>query len=284
MPRMSTTKKLIHKWTQIRARADELHRLTGEGLYKKLVREADRQLEKLVRPEADKGYVHLLQTVAPIGLRGLFLAALFGAIQSAVNSVLNSTATVFTLDIYKRMLSPGSSERQLVRVGMLSSVIILAISVVLAGFINRLGGSLFVYIQSLYAFFAPPFGAVFLLGILFRRINGKGATAAVVTGFVLALGMKIYVNKAAGAPLWLKPFAIQSIIDWLVCVIVCVTVSLLTPRPLPSQVSDDLTFNWRRLNMFSYLGTRWYNSVVLWWGLFVLLIVGVMLVFSGLWL
>jgi len=50
-----------------------------------------------VRPEADQGYVHMLQKLVPIGLRGLFLAALFGAIQSTVNSVLNSTATIFTI-------------------------------------------------------------------------------------------------------------------------------------------------------------------------------------------
>jgi SSS family solute:Na+ symporter len=236
---------------------------------------------KEARTEADKGYVHLLQTVAPIGLRGLFLAALFGAIQSAINSVLNSTATVFTLDIYKRTLFRRASERHLVVIGMISSVVILAGSVILAGFINRIGGNLFVYIQSLYAFFAPPFGAVFLLGILWRRINGAGATMAVLVGFAMGIGLKIYVNnEAMNAPLWLKPFAIQSILVWLTCVFVCITVSFMTPRPLPSQVTDEMTLNWRRLNIFGYLGTRWYNSVVLWWGLFVAIIAALILVFS----
>ncbi len=115
-----------------------------------------------IRPEADKAYIHMLQTLIPVGLRGLFLAALFGAIQSTVNSVLNSTATVFTLDIYKRMWHREAGEKLLVRVGMISSVIILIVSIAIAGFIEQLGGSLFIYIQSLYAFFAPPFGAVFL--------------------------------------------------------------------------------------------------------------------------
>ena len=64
-----------------------------------------------IRSEADQGYIHMLQTLIPVGLRGLFLAALFGAIQSTVNSVLNSTATVFTLDIYKRLLHPAAGEK-----------------------------------------------------------------------------------------------------------------------------------------------------------------------------
>ncbi len=235
-----------------------------------------------IRPQADKGYIHMLQTLIPVGLRGLFLAALFGAIQSTVNSVLNSTATVFTLDIYKRMVHPTAGEKLLVRVGMISSVIILVISIIMAGFINQLGGSLFIYVQSLYAFFAPPFGAVFLLGVLWRRINGSGAVVAVFLGFVLGIAMKLYVQFVPVHPLWIEPFATQGIINWAFCVIVCIGVSLVTTPPRPEQITDQLTFNWKKLNIFSELGDHWYSSVVLWWGLFVAIILGIFVQFSGL--
>lgn len=147
-----------------------------------------------IRPEADKGYVALLAMLVPQGLRGLFLAALFGAIQSTVNSVLNSTATIFTLDIYKRLWRKDAPEKHLVRMGMASSVAILVFAMILAQFIGNISGSLFVYVQSLYAFFAPPFAAVFLLGILFRRINARGASAAVILGFLFGIAMKLYVQ------------------------------------------------------------------------------------------
>ena len=225
-----------------------------------------------VRPEADKGYIHMLQTLVPAGLRGLFLAALFGAIQSTVNSVLNSTATVFTIDIYKRQLNKKATEKGLVRVGMLSTIFFLVISIVLAGYIDRFGGSLFVYIQSLYAFFAPPFAAVFLLGILFKRINGKGATAAVFIGFVFGILMKLYIQFCPAHPLWLEPYANQAMVNWIICVITCVAVSLLTAPPAPEQVTDQLTLNWKHLNIFDGLGDRWSNSVPLWWAIFVVLI------------
>ena len=236
-----------------------------------------------VQPEADKGYVTMLQTLVPAGLRGLFLAALFGAIQSTVNSVLNSTATVFTLDIYKRLIRPDASESKLVNMGVWSSVVILLIAMLLGGYIGKFSGSLFVYIQSLYAFFAPPFAAVFLLGILFRRINGPGATVAVVLGFLLGFLMKIIVQLPSH-PIWLEPYANQAILNWCFCILVCSGVSLVTPRPRPEQVSDLLTLNWRRLNIFSELGTAWYNSVVLWWSLFAAGIVALFVVFSGLFL
>lgn len=239
-----------------------------------------------IRSEADKGYVRMLQTLIPLGLRGLLLAALFGAIQSTVNSVLNSTATVFTMDIYRRMFDPRATDRKLVAIGMASSVVILLLSILIAGNIDRLGGSLFVYIQSLYAFFAPPFGAVFVLGILWRRINGPGAVVAVIAGFTLGIGMKLYVQFGnlyvpGGHPLWLEPYAIQGIINWGFCVLVCVLVSLLTPPPQPQQITPDLTFDWSRMSIFSGLGHHWYTSVITWWGLFVALAIALIVLFSG---
>jgi len=230
--------------------------------------------------EADQTFISLVQALVPVGLRGLVLAGLFGAIQSTVNSVLNSTATIVTLDIYRRLLRPNASSRQLVTVGIAASVIVLLVAIVLAGFIGRLGESLFVYIQTLYAFFAPPFSAVFLLGILWRRINATGAMAAVFSGFALYIAIKVYVGVVPSPPAWLEPYANQAAINWVFCVLVCVAVSLATPRPASERVTDQLILNWRMLNIFSGLGTRWYNSVVTWWCLFVLLILTLVVIFS----
>lgn len=234
-----------------------------------------------VRPEADRGYIKLLQLLIPAGLRGVFLAALFGAIQSTVNAVLNSTATVFTLDIYKRAIVKDASEKHLVYMGMATTLFFLVIAIILAGYINVISGSLFVYIQTLYAFFAPPFASVFLLGILFRRINSYGANSAVFSGFALGFLMKYYV-QIPGHLLILEPFANQSIVNFIFCLIVCVSVSLVTPKPAPVQVTDDLTFNWRRMNIFGELGDHWYSSVLLWWALFVGIILTLVAIFSGL--
>jgi len=240
-------------------------------------------LEALQSGGADKGYMAMLQLVLPVGIRGLFLAALIGAIQSTINAVLNSTATMMTLDIYQRHINKSASDRKLVTVGRVCTVIVLAIAILLAGFIQSTKRPLFVYIQELYAFFAPPFSAVFLLGILYRRINAAGSIAAVVVGFPLGIFIKIYVNSAANHPLWLEPFANQAILNWVVCTMVCLVVSLLTAAPKPEQVGDTLAVNWRKLNIFGELGTAWYNHVVLWWGLFVIILLGVMLLFSGIW-
>lgn len=235
---------------------------------------------------ADKGYVFLLQTIVPIGLRGLFLASLFGAIQSTVNAVLTSSATVFTLDIYKRMLARNATDKQLVAVGMTSSILILLIAIIIAIILSLMGGGLFVYVQTLYAFFAPPFSAVFLMGILFKRINAKGATIAVLAGFAFGILMKLYLYfwpDLLGPAVFnmVRPFSNQSILHWGFCVIVCIAGSLCTKPPLPEQVTDQLTLNWKKLNIFAELGDRWYQSVVFWWGLFAAGVILLVVLFSG---
>ncbi len=235
-----------------------------------------------VPKEADKGYVHMLQTLVPLGLRGLFLAALFGAIQSTVNSVLNSSATIVTLDFYKRIFAPDAGQRRLVWVGVIVSASLLVLAMILACFIGNLGGGLFVYIQSLYAFFAPPFSAVFLLGILFKRINAQGATTAVFSGFALGILLKVYVQYVPSHPAWIEPFPNQAILNWLFCTVVCVVVSLMTAPPRPEQVAQSLMIDWKALRIGGDLGSHWYNSVLTWWLVFVGLVVALALVFSGL--
>jgi len=235
-----------------------------------------------VRAESDKGYVSLLHTLVPVGLRGVLLAALFGSVQSTVNAVLNSTSTILTLDIYKRLINKHAPDKHYVTYRIWATVAFLVISILLACVINKLGSGLFVYIQSLYAFFAPPFAAVFLLGILFKRINGWGAAAAVVTGFAFGILKKVYVEVVPDHLVVVEPFGNQAFFNWIFCVVVCVAVSLVPPRPRPEQVGDDMTINWRHVNILGGLGDRWYTSVILWWGGFAGILILLIVLFSGL--
>jgi SSS family solute:Na+ symporter len=238
-----------------------------------------------IRPAADQSYIRMLQLVVPIGLRGLFLAALFGAIQSTVNAVLNSTATLVTLDIYKRMLNKTAGEKRLVSMGVISSTCIIIVSILIAMLISKMKIGLFMYVQNLYSFFAPPFAAVFLLGILFKRINAKGATAAIFSGFAFAILLKLYLFLAPelfGRYVFavMNSFNNQAFFTWLFCVIVCSTISLMTAPPTAQQVTDQLSLNWKKMNIFGELGDRWYKSVILWWGLFAACIITLIITFS----
>ncbi len=219
-----------------------------------------------IRPEVDRTYINMIRDLIPVGMKGILLAALFGAIQSTVSAVINSTSTVVTLDIYKRFFKPQLSEDSSVTLGRWASVITLIVSIISAFYISAMKASLFVYIQELYTFFAPPFSAIFLLGTLWRRVSGKAATITVFVGFAFGILVKLLATSGH-APAWLEPYANQGILNWAFCMILGVLLSLVTAPPRPEQITNDLALNWRCLNLGGGLGKRWYSGVTFWWAL-----------------
>jgi len=242
----------------------------------------DPALGPKIRQQIDQGYAVMVMRLLHLGVRGLLLAALFGAIQSTVDSVLNSTSTIISLDIYKKFLRPEASEETLVRMGKWIGAAVLLIAMVLAPFIEKLGQGVFVYIQNLYAYFAPPFAAVFLVGILWKRATAKAATATIPAGIAFGFFLEFVVFTY-----WVHQgtaFTMRSIYNWVFCVILMVAVSLATAPPPPEKTGDDVTIRWRSLASLKRLGTPWYRNLALWYGLFVAGILACYAAFSGLFL
>ncbi|XP_072586612.1 sodium/mannose cotransporter SLC5A10 isoform X1 [Vulpes vulpes] len=120
------------------------------------------------------------------GLRGLMIAVMMAALMSSLTSIFNSSSTLFTMDIWRR-LRPRAGERELLLVGRLVIVVLIGVSVawipVLQG---SNSGQLFIYMQSVTSSLAPPVTAVFVLGIFWQRANEQGAFWGLMVG--LALG------------------------------------------------------------------------------------------------
>ncbi len=236
--------------------------------------------------EANKTYIVMINILVPTFLKGILLAALFGAIQSTVSAVLNSTSTLFTIDLYQDYLKRNGTEAHYIKVGKLAGLIILAISIGFAIILATVTHvNLFILIQALYTFIAPPFSAIFLLGMLWKRVNGFDALVTVVASFAMA-GLLKFLEFGPLADVntpfanMIKPFANQGLITWLFAMIVCTTSTLLTPKPLAQQVTADLTFNINGAALRKGLGDRWYNSIFFWWSLSILLLVIFVLIFS----
>ncbi|TAP34292.1 sodium/solute symporter, partial [Alteromonas sp. KUL49] len=232
-----------------------------------------------VRQVADQTYVILINTVIPIGLKGILLAALFGAIQSTVSAVLTSTSTIITMDFYNRLSSAKKSQTQLVGVGRIVTFSLLALSIFVGVWISTQEVSLFAYIQELFTFFAPPFSAVFLLGTFWKRIGGQAAFATCVLGFIFGIALKVWLSFGS-APEILTPYANQGVLNWLFCMALCVSLSFVTTPPRPDQIGDDVTFNFRGAFFFSHLGNKWYSHIGLWSGLCVALMFALIISFS----
>ncbi|CRL60914.1 MULTISPECIES: sodium/sugar symporter [Proteus] len=139
--------------------------------------------------QADKAYPWLTQFL-PVGAKGVVFAALAAAIVSSLASMLNSIATIFTMDIYKEYVGPKASETRLVNVGRISAVIALIIACFIAPLLGGIDQA-FQYIQEYTGLVSPGILAVFLLGLFWKKTNAKGAIIGVVLSIPFALFLKL---------------------------------------------------------------------------------------------
>ena len=147
--------------------------------------------------DADQALPALIGALLPTGIRGLVVAGLLAALMSSLSSVFNSCATLITMDVYKK-IAPQQSDKKLVRVGQLSTVLMVLFGLAWIPLMDVISSQLYIYLQSVQAYISPPIAAVFLVGILWPRANSKGALAALGCGFVLGIGrLVLEMNKAA---------------------------------------------------------------------------------------
>src|SRR5690606_27331229 len=134
---------------------------------------------------ADRAFPMLVTTLLPTGLKGLVAGGLMAALMSSLASVFNSASTIFTLDIYKK-LSPHSTDKELLNVGRIATAVIVGAGLIWIPVMSRIGGGvMYQYLQNVQSYIAPPVTTVFLLGILWKRVNASAAITTLMAGLVL---------------------------------------------------------------------------------------------------
>ena len=184
--------------------------------------------------EADAAYPVLMRELLPVGLRGIMFAALFGAVMSSLDSVLNSASTILTMDLYRPYLKPEATSRQLVKIGRIATGVFVVIGALWAMAIYSLEGLLergiFTYIQLVQGFISPGIVAVFVFGLAWKRVPPQAAVGA------LLLGIPIY-----GLLLWLLPsvaFLHHMMITFLLLTLFIVVVTLRRPLAEPRRLPE----------------------------------------------
>jgi solute:Na+ symporter, SSS family len=195
--------------------------------------------------EPDEALPTLVQVLLPAGLKGLVVAGMLAALMSSLSSVFNSCSTLITWDIYKQ-LHPGASERALVWVGQVSTVVLVVLGLLWIPAMDLISGQIYEYLQSVQAYISPPIAAVFLLGVFWPRLNSAGAIASLLAGFVLGIGRlvaELSKESLGGFLFWYADinFLHFAVFLFVVCAVVLVLVSFMTPEPSPEKLSG-LTF------------------------------------------
>ena len=164
---------------------------------------------------SDKAYPWLLQLL-PSGLKGVAFAALIAAVVSSLASMLNSTSTIFTMDIYKPYFNKTATETQLVNTGRLTGAIALVIACVMAPLLGGIDQA-FQFIQEYTGIVSPGILAVFMLGLFWKKTNNQGAIWGALSSVPIALAFKL-----TDIP-WMNQMGLTAILSMIVIIIVSYT-------------------------------------------------------------
>lgn len=189
----------------------------------------------------DNAFPWLISSFIPTGLKGLVLAALSAAIVSSLASMLNSTATIFTMDIYKPYFGKEASEKRLVTVGRISVGVALIIAVILAPQLKNLG-QVFQYIQEYTGIVSPGILAVFMLGLFWKKTTNNASVWGVLLSIPIALYFKVAPNGWAESALFLNlPFMWQMFWTCLLSMAIMVIISLMENKGEDHEKGITLT-------------------------------------------
>jgi len=223
--------------------------------------------------DPDQAYPHLVKELVPAGLGGVVMAGIASALLSHLSSVLNSSSTVFTMDLYRPFFGENKPDHHLVTVGRWSAFVILTIAMALALWMARGQHSVFVLIQNVGAWVAAPIAAIFLLGVLWKRATAQAATTVLILGFPYTAFVEFVLFRYVG---WLQPYdnyLNRTFVVWATCMLLIVVVSYLTPAPSLAQTAGTTwSLSYLRLPESERLIYRGWKSLYLWWGLLIALV------------
>jgi len=144
-------------------------------------------------PNTEQTYTHMIKTLLSPGIRGVVIAAMLAALMSTVSGALNSIATLFSYDIYRRW-RPGADDRHLIRVGRIATFVAMCIAILWTMGISAQNTTIYQALVDVLPVVAPPTAAVFTWGVFWRKASAPAALWTLIGGSLLGLG--IYLVKA----------------------------------------------------------------------------------------
>ncbi|XP_045592204.1 sodium/mannose cotransporter SLC5A10 [Procambarus clarkii] len=189
----------------------------------------------------NSAYPKLVLEYMPSGMRGVMLSVMLSALMSDLTSIFNSASTLFTIDIWA-ICRPKAKQREQLIVGRIFIVILVVFSILWIPIIEQTqGGQLYIYIQSIAAYLAPPIAAIYCLAIAWKRMNELGAFWGLMIGFVIGMA-RMALDFYYGEPVCheedYRPVIIQkfhfmyfaTLLFWLT-VVISIIISMITKPP-----------------------------------------------------
>lgn len=229
---------------------------------------------------ADAAFPMMVSTLLPAGVKGIVIGGLVAALMSSLASLFNSSATLFTVDFYKKY-RPQSDEKHLVFVGRVATVVVVMLGIVWIPVMKCVAGVLYEYLQMVQGLIAPAIAAVFIMGVFSKRVTAAGGFTGLVVGFVIGmLRLVLVIFQKSLNPNGVLYKMIE--INWLhFCILLflltcalIIVVSLFTKMPSKEQ-TEGLTFGSATAEQIAETRASWNR----WDVVHSLIVIGVILVF-----
>jgi SSS family solute:Na+ symporter len=210
--------------------------------------------------KGDSAYSLLLSgSLLPVGIKGIVIAGFFAALMSSLSSSFNSSASLFSLDVYN-FIRPTASEHEVVLVGRLSTMLLVISAIAIIPLLKMVDTHIYIKLQALQAYIAPPIVCVFLFGIFWKKASGIGAIWALIIGGIIGFSKIILtsIDNSIFANIYiLKTFAQINylhfaVLLFFVCSAIIFTFSLIySPKKLSSEVFTNVQLKGRDISYIS---------------------------------
>jgi solute:Na+ symporter, SSS family len=194
----------------------------------------------------DHAMPSLIRTVLPRGLYGVTIVGLMAGVFSSTEAQINSFCTMFTTDIYRRVVRPNRDEQHYMAASKTAGIIFTFAAIGTAWLFTRAQSGMMIFAISVLATIMPPFAAVTVLGAMLPRMNRRGASAGLISGFSVAVTLVVADKLGYLAMVAQETLYFRAMITFLIAAAVCYAVSLLTASAEdPSAARPvDLSVKW----------------------------------------
>jgi SSS family solute:Na+ symporter len=233
----------------------------------------------LTLTNSDAAFPAMVKELLPIGFTGLVVGGILAALMSSLASLYNSSATLFTVDFYKKF-KPQAQEKELVLVGRIATMIVVVLGILWIPVMKGIGKVLYAYLQDVQSMLAPGIAAVFLLGVLSKRTSSKAGFIGLVTGFTLGmlrLGFVVFGKHLGETSIFYKIFLAPNwlhyeIVIFFITIILMIVISAVTPKPDPVAIRG-LYFGSATAEEKAITRASWSNWDLFFSGLIIVVIV-----------
>ncbi|MFC1538961.1 SLC5 family protein [Candidatus Latescibacterota bacterium] len=221
----------------------------------------------------DEAYPYLITTLIPVGLRGFMFAVLIGAIMSTIDSLVNSTSSLITMDIYHKIINPKASDKSLVKFAQILGTFLLIFGALWSPMVSKFD-TIFSYVQDCWALMMAPCMAVFILAIFWKRATNVAAVLTLLSSFPLLL--IVFLREFYGILAGFNIFNLSAIV-FLISILVMIIISLFT-KPSGSEEINDTIWKPSMLKLSkeeTESGYPFWKWIGFWWtiivGIFVII-------------